>query len=103
MAISAQYLIDLIDNPDFSVLEQLLIDYLEGFYDKELLLRYNGSFVEFNRFAEFEAPLKAANINLGRYTRILDEIIAIYDVAGWTVTYVVTPAASVIRFTPKTS
>ena len=103
MAISSTFLQDMVNNTEFTVLEQLLISYLEAYYDKELFLRFVGSNVEFDRFREFEAPLKAANVNLGRYNKILDEIIKLYDATGWTVTYVTTPAASVIRFTPKTT
>jgi len=99
MAINAQVLQNLVNNPDFNMLEQLLLIFLEGFYDKELYLRFTGTYVDFNRRTEFEAFLKAANINLGRYTKIYDEIVSLYTAAGWTVTYVVSPDSSVIRFT----
>ncbi len=99
MAISNSLLVNIINNPDFSTIEQLIVDFLEAYYDKELYKRFTGSYVDFNRRTEFEAFLKSANISIGRYTKIYDQIVSLYTAVGWIVTYEVLPEASVIRFT----
>jgi hypothetical protein len=101
MAIAASYLKEILNNPDLSGIENFMLSYLEGNFDKELYLRFTGTFVDFDRFTYFETPLINAHINKGRFNAIWAKLVALYADVGWTVTYQITPSASVIRFTPK--
>jgi len=103
MAINAQNLIESLNNSDLLQSEQVIVDYLEKLYDKEILSKfYNSSIsVELKKDIYFTDILKSSNINKGRYNIVFEKLQKLYDIAGWSLTIVVQPQQEVLQFKVK--
>ena len=102
MAINCQDLIASIQNPSLNQIEQLVLDYFEAYYDKEIYLRFDGvNYVGFNKQDTFITPLRKATINPGRDQIIYDKLVALYDTAGWVISSVSTTVGDQLQFSIK--
>lgn len=103
MAINAQNLIEGINNSELSQSEQIIMDYLERMYDKEILSKFYDPTVsiELKKDIYFSDILKAYGINKGRYNIIFAKLQELYDNAGWYLKSIVQPQAEVLQFTIK--
>lgn len=103
MALSAQILIDNLNNSELTLQEQVICDYLERLYDKEILKNFYSPSVSItlNKSDYFTKILKDANINKGRNNIIFSKLQELYDAAGWLLTFQITPAAEILKFTVK--
>lgn len=102
MAILASVLQANLINPSLSELEQYMLNFFEGQFDKELYLLFKGGAVSFKKQVYFTQPLIDAHINEARWTIIYNLLVTMYDVAGWTLTTTTNIGGAVMIFTPKT-
>ena len=100
MAINAQQVLSNLTNPSLNSIEQLMLDYFESYYDKEITVKFTGVNIMFNLLDTFTTPLRKSNINPGRDTIIYNQLVALYTTAGWTVTQQSYPTGMQIIFTP---
>ena len=101
MAINAQQLLGSLSNPVLAQNEQVMQDYFEKMWDKEIFYRFTGpgSVVQLDKLTYFTTPLRTANINPGRDIIIWNNLVALYAIAGWTLTTGSIPTGQSISFT----
>ena len=102
MAISVLTLQANLANPSLSELEQYMLSFLEGQFDKELYLLFKGGVVNFKKQVYFVQPLIDAHINEARWAIIYNLLVTMYDTAGWTLSTTTNIGGQVMSFTPKT-
>lgn len=102
MAINCQDLITSLKDPSLNQLEQLLLDYFESYYDKELFLRFDGvNYVGFNKLDTFTTVLRKAAVNPARDTIIYNQLVTMYDTAGWVISDVSATVGQQLQFAVK--